>query len=114
VHTSWPIGKGSSDRRNRQLERLAALSSATATPLVVVGDLNISPFSPHFRQLLADGKLKSAADGFGWQPTWPSFLLPAGIQIDHGLVNGAVSVQGFHRGGRDGSDHLPIVLDVVL
>jgi len=42
---------------------------------VVMGDLNITPFSPHFQQLLADSGLHSAAEGFGWQTSWPSFLL---------------------------------------
>jgi hypothetical protein len=54
-----------------------------------MGDLNVSPFSPHFQALLSGGNLKSAAQGFGWQPTWPTFLPPAGIQIDHALTAGA-------------------------
>jgi endonuclease/exonuclease/phosphatase family metal-dependent hydrolase len=64
--------------------------------------------------LLTDGRLRSAADGFGWQPTWPSFLLPAGIQIDHALVNSAATVRSFRRGAGMGSDHRPVIVDVVL
>jgi endonuclease/exonuclease/phosphatase family metal-dependent hydrolase len=81
---------------------------------VVIGDLNITPFSPHFQQLLVDGKLRSAAEGFGWQASWPSFFRPAGIQIDHALVNSLVSIEHFNRGAATGSDHLPIVADLVL
>ncbi len=114
VHTTWPMAPASEHRRNKQLALLAPLTRATAVPLVVVGDFNLTPFSPYFRQLLRDGHLRSAAEGFGWQPTWPSFLPPAGIQIDHAFVSPAVSVQGFHRGMYDGSDHRPIVVDVML
>ncbi len=115
VHASWPMTPPWAARRNHQLVLLAREAHAsTALPLVIVGDLNVSPFSPHFRQLLADGGLWSAADGFGWQPTWPSSLLPAGIQIDHALVSGALTVQRFRRGDRDGSDHRPIVVDLML
>jgi len=114
VHASWPLAPASAARRNRQLVLLAQQARATKLPLVVAGDFNISPFSPHFRQFLEEGNLRSAADGFGWQPTWPTFLPPAGIQIDHGFVNPAVAVQSFHRGSGDGSDHRPIVMDLVL
>jgi endonuclease/exonuclease/phosphatase (EEP) superfamily protein YafD len=114
VHASWPLAPASAARRNRQLVLLAQQARATKLPLVVVGDFNVSPFSPHFRQLLTDGNLRSAADGFGWQPTWPTFLPAAGIQIDHGFVSPAVAVQSFRRGSGNGSDHRPIVVDLVL
>lgn len=114
VHASWPIRPASAARRNRQLAHIAELARAKSTPLLIVGDLNISPFSPIFRQLLAAGNLRSAAHGFGWQPTWPTFLPLAGIQIDHGLVSAAVAVKGFRRGPGGGSDHWPIVMDLEL
>ncbi len=114
VHTTWPMAPASAGRRNEQLERLAEQARAVTLPLVVVGDMNITPFSPHFQQLLVDGGLRSAADGFGWQTTWPTFMPPAGIQIDHALVNSRVAVEHFSRGSTTGSDHLPIVADLVL
>jgi endonuclease/exonuclease/phosphatase (EEP) superfamily protein YafD len=114
VHTTWPLAPASASRRNQQLELLAERTRAVTLPLVVMGDLNISPYSPHFQQLLVDGGLRSAAEGFGWQATWPTFLPVAGIQIDHALVNSRVAVQHFTRGTPTGSDHLPVVADLVL
>jgi endonuclease/exonuclease/phosphatase (EEP) superfamily protein YafD len=114
VHTTWPMAPGSAGRRNQQLARLADASRDVTLPLVVIGDLNISPFSPHFERLLEEGRLRSAASGFGWQPTWPTFAPPAGIQIDHALVNSRVAVEHFGRGAPVGSDHLPIIADLVL
>jgi endonuclease/exonuclease/phosphatase (EEP) superfamily protein YafD len=114
VHATWPMAPASAARRNQQLALLAEHASAVTLPLVIVGDMNITPFSPHFQQLLAAGRLRSAAEGFGWQASWPSFFPPAGIQIDHALVNSRVSVEHFTRGAATGSDHLPIVVDLVL
>jgi len=114
VHTTWPMAPASARRRNQQLELLAERARAVTLPLVVMGDMNITPFSPHFQQLLADSGLHSAAEGFGWQTSWPSFLPAAGIQIDHALVNSRVAVEHFTRGTPTGSDHLPIVADLVL
>ena len=114
IHTTWPMAPASANRRNQQLELLAERARAVTLPLVVMGDMNITPFSPHFQQLLVDGGLRSAAEGFGWEATWPSFLPAAGIQIDHALVNSRVAVAHFTRGPPTGSDHLPIVADLVL
>jgi endonuclease/exonuclease/phosphatase (EEP) superfamily protein YafD len=114
VHTTWPMAPASARRRNQQLELLAEHARAVTLPLIVMGDMNITSFSPHFQQLLVDGRLRSAAEGFGWQPSWPTFFMPAGIQIDQALVNSRVAVEHFRRGGTTGSDHLPIVADLVL
>jgi endonuclease/exonuclease/phosphatase (EEP) superfamily protein YafD len=114
VHTNWPFGFRSRTSRDEQLAELAAAAQATPRPVVVIGDLNVSPFSLHFRNLLSVGHLKSAADGFGWQPTWPEFMPPAGIQIDHALVSPDVQVRDFRRGAQVGSDHLPVIVDLAL
>ena len=114
VHTSWPLGPMSAATRDRQLAFVAEFARSQAGPLIVLGDLNVSPFSKHFQAMLAKGNLKSAAQGRGWQPTWPTFLPPAGIQIDHALTGAGVFVTAFRRGSAVGSDHLPIVIDCVL
>ena len=114
VHTSWPLGRANSALRDRQLTLIGEFARSHSGPLIVLGDLNVSPFSPHFQALLSDSNLKSAAQGFGWQPTWPTFLPPAGIQIDHALTGAGVFVTSFRRGSQVGSDHLPIIIDCVL
>jgi endonuclease/exonuclease/phosphatase (EEP) superfamily protein YafD len=114
VHTSWPLGPRCSALRDQQLERLGEFARLQSGPLVILGDLNVSPFSRHLQALVAGGQLKSAAQGRGWQPTWPTFLPPAGIHIDHALISGGVLVRGFRRGTRVGSDHLPVIVDIAL
>jgi endonuclease/exonuclease/phosphatase (EEP) superfamily protein YafD len=114
IHATWPMGRRRSGLRNQQLRFLGELARAHPGPLIIMGDLNVSPFSSHFQAFLAAGDLKSAAQGYGWQPTWPTFLTPAGIQIDHALTNAAVAVTHFRRGASVGSDHLPIIIECVL
>jgi endonuclease/exonuclease/phosphatase (EEP) superfamily protein YafD len=114
IHTTWPMGRRRSGLRNQQLKFLAEFARAQAGPLVIMGDLNVSPFSAHFQEFLSVGGLKSASQGHGWQPTWPTFMPPAGIQIDHALTNAAVTVNNFRRGASVGSDHLPIIIECVL
>ncbi|MGH8284156.1 MAG: endonuclease/exonuclease/phosphatase family protein [Steroidobacteraceae bacterium] len=112
VHTCWPMGRAKAALRNRQLAQLAELAQSESGRLIVLGDLNVSPFSPHFQTLLETGRLASAAQGFGWQPTWPSVLPPVGIQIDHVLVSRGIEVRRFARGPFIGSDHWPVVADL--
>jgi len=114
VHACWPMGSARTALRNRQLEQLAELALAEAAPLLIVGDLNVSPFSSSFQRLLEAGGVTSCANGYGWQPTWPSFFPPAGIQIDHVLASSGITVHGFRRGLLIGSDHCPISVDIAL
>jgi endonuclease/exonuclease/phosphatase (EEP) superfamily protein YafD len=113
VHATWPFGGAYSAVRNREIAALRDYTLQHAEPVILLGDFNITPLSPHFRSaLLEDAGLRSAAAGFGWQPTWPSFLPLAGIQIDHILVTQGVAVRNFRRGPRVGSDHWPIAADL--
>jgi endonuclease/exonuclease/phosphatase (EEP) superfamily protein YafD len=112
VHPSWPLGPAVSAERNGELIELAALARATPAPLVMAGDFNVTPFSPHFGDFIARSGLLWTARGAGWQPTWPTFLPVGGIQIDHVFVSPGIDVQRFARGGGTGSDHRPILVDL--
>jgi endonuclease/exonuclease/phosphatase (EEP) superfamily protein YafD len=115
VHATWPFGPEHSATRDAEFAGLAAYAREHDEPVVIIGDFNVSPLSPHFRRTLLDeGGLKSAAVGFGWQPTWPTFLPIGGIQIDHVLVSPSIAVRDFRRGPRVGSDHRPIAADLQI
>ena len=57
VHSSSPrlTGAGHSRRRNRELDHIAAALSDADGPVIATGDFNVTPWSPHFRDLLAAG-----------------------------------------------------------
>ncbi|HTT03565.1 MAG TPA: endonuclease/exonuclease/phosphatase family protein [Steroidobacteraceae bacterium] len=114
VHAAWPLGLSVSGERNEELVALATRVRSETEPCIVAGDFNVTPFSPYFRRFLAASGLVWAAQGAGWQPTWPTFLPPAGIQIDHVFVSPGIQVQRFARGPSVGSDHRPILADLVI
>lgn len=114
THPSQPLGKSNYGARNLHLDSLAALAATTPDPLIVVGDLNVTMWSVHYRRLEEKGGLVNARRGIGIVPTWPTFLLPAMIPIDHVLVSPDIRVVDFDSGPHIGSDHLPIVAQLVV
>jgi endonuclease/exonuclease/phosphatase (EEP) superfamily protein YafD len=115
VHTVPPIGGEASRLRNRQLRQLARLARGVSGPLLLAGDLNTSPWSPNFADLLSESGLRDSRRGFGVEPTWPSFFPPPmRTPIDHCLAPPTVRILDRCVGPYTGSDHLPIVVDFAL
>lgn len=114
AHAQWPMAPQLAAARNRELGMLGWVASTIPGPLLVLGDLNVTAFSPVFRALLARGDLLDGAEGRGWQPTWPARLPPFGLQIDHCLHDAGVEVVRLRRGPYLGSDHYPLEVGVRL
>ncbi len=117
AHTLPPMGERNSNRRNSQLRSIVATqkrSAAAGVPLIVAGDLNCSPWSPHMRDTLQASGLISARRGFGILPSWPTQRPVLVIPIDHVLVSSEIGVVDFRVGKGTGSDHLPVTVDLVL
>ena len=84
-------------------------------PLLVLGDLNATMWSPAYRELIHRTGLRNARKGFGVLPTGRGAQKPmplAGTPIDHCLVNEHVAVANCRTGAPLGSDHLPIIVDL--
>ena len=101
-------------QRNDQLEGLAELVVAMPTPLVLAGDLNTSSFNPAFKRLVDDTGLRDTRRGFGVLNTWSAKLPLVRTTIDHFLVSPRVKVVDRRVGPYIGSDHYPIVVDVLV
>jgi len=114
THPMPPIGSNNYGSRNLQLDAVGQLASRTPSPLVVIGDLNITMWAEHYRRLVATSGLKNARAGFGIKPTWPLFMPFAMIPIDHCLVSDGITVTGFDTGPPIGSDHLPVIVSLAL
>ncbi len=108
--TSWTRAKS----RNHQLAELAEFVSARQEPVILLGDLNVTPWSPFFRDLLRSTGLRDSREGFGLHPTWPTSFPPLWIPIDHVLVSSNIVVHNREVGPDLGSDHYPVVLDFAL
>jgi endonuclease/exonuclease/phosphatase (EEP) superfamily protein YafD len=112
AHCMPPIGADLAALRNRQLEQLAEYVGAVTAPHIVVGDLNLAPFSPYFADFIATTGLSNALRGNGPSFTWPSFFPPLGIPIDYVLTSAEFQATDYLRGDDIGSDHLPVIVDV--
>lgn len=115
VHTLPPVDAAQMETANGQLEVAAAAVVAHPGPSLLVGDLNATRWSGTYRRLIDRTGLRNAADGFGLGGTWPANLWYTGaIGIDHVLVSGEIRVEGWETGPDLGSDHRPVVTDLVI
>ncbi|HIF33546.1 MAG TPA: hypothetical protein EYQ75_18240 [Planctomycetaceae bacterium] len=113
THPLPPIGH-KTELRNEQLLAVADLVGVLTGPTILAGDLNTTPWSPFFRDVLHRSGLRDSRLGFGVQATWPSYLGIAGIPIDHVLVSDEISVIGRHVGSAFGSDHRSVITDLLI
>ena len=112
THPLPPISNLNTSDRNQHFQAIAKLASERKGPMVVIGDLNCTSWSPHFQKLLSTSKLIDSRRGFGVQGSWPASLWPLRIPIDHALVSSDLHVVDRRLGEPIGSDHLPLVLEV--
>jgi endonuclease/exonuclease/phosphatase (EEP) superfamily protein YafD len=114
THPLPPGGREYSDHRNRQLVEIAHFLAAQSGPLVLLGDLNTTPWNFHFQRLLTDSGLRNSAAGRGYQASWPATPFYLRIPIDHCLHSPELRVLRRAIGPTVGSDHLPVVVDFAL
>jgi endonuclease/exonuclease/phosphatase (EEP) superfamily protein YafD len=114
VHLHWPLGPANSRRRNAELDGIAAFAASRTEPLIVAGDFNITPWSPHFRTALQRSGLNDCAAGHGLAPSWPSQFPPLGIRIDHCWSSRHWRSTDVRMGPALGSDHLPLIADLEM
>lgn len=111
THPPPPIGAAMAEDRNTQLADLARLTRQARQPLLVLGDLNLSPWSPYFAQLLADSGLHDSSVGHGIQPSWPVNWPLLWIPLDHALYSDGIQIRHRAIGPDLGSDHYPVIVD---
>ncbi len=114
THPTIPIGRTGYNARNDQLEHVASIVADVSEPVILAGDLNTSIWSKSYRELIANTGLHDVRRGFGILPTWPTIMPFAMIPLDHALVSSGIGVVEVRRGRRIGSDHLPLVVTVLL
>ncbi len=112
------FGKEGFEWRNQQLEEgIGDYVKKLQKPVVLIGDLNVTMWSPHYKSMIQRSGLRNARAGFGILPTLSS-LSPQtpwlATPVDHCLVSRDIRVLDFRTGPAIGSDHLPVITDVVL
>ncbi len=122
VHAPTPRwGDSSWQARNALLDELAANAAgeASGSPVIIAGDFNTPPWSPHFLQMLADGG--GLADTAGRLFPSPTRIIDRGglqdllgAPVDHILVSNGIGWRADQVGPDLGSDHRPVTADLVL
>lgn len=112
---SHPLPPGKLDYfagRNEHLKLMAADIATRKGRIVLIGDLNVTPWSPYYQDFVDETHLLNARKGFGLQPSWPTVLPPLMIPIDQFLYSKGMNIRECHTGSRTGSDHLPLVVEL--
>ena len=111
THPIPPMNQDNWNARNEQLLNVAERFDDSTSNLMA-GDLNLSPWSPNFKRVIASGNLVDSAKPFGPTPTW--YVFPTwigGLKIDHVLTSDDVSVHQVEIGHDVGSDHRAVIVD---
>lgn len=119
THPRPPMDAWQHRMRNEHLgvlaERVSELRGSGGKPVIVLGDLNVTPWSPTFGRFQDRGGLWSATAGGGFEPTWyqrPGFLY--GLVLDHVLHTDGVSRVRRRILSGNGSDHRPVLVEFQL
>ncbi|MBD2099504.1 endonuclease/exonuclease/phosphatase family protein [Leptolyngbya sp. FACHB-261] len=124
THPLPPISPDFFQDRNRQLQAIAQYVRQLKTPVLLLGDLNLTMWSPYYRKFIGETGLRNARQGFGVLPSWPSVTtypqVPAllssllRIPIDHCLLSPNLGVKTLRIGPEVGSDHLPLLINLLI
>lgn len=108
VHPPPPVSFRKYSMRNQLMQAIAEIAANQQNAVIVMGDFNATPWTSHFTDMLADGKLRHTRGGHGLYPSWPANPIPFGIPIDHVLVDSHIKVLHFSTESVKGTDHLNV------
>lgn len=98
VHTASPNEHGRFRVRDQQLADIAEWVKQSDGESIVLGDMNITPWSDAFKELLSSTSLVDSRRYRGYFATWPCGLGIVGIPIDHALVSPGLKILDRHCG----------------
>ena len=116
THPPPPIREALFQWRNQWLSAIAPYVRSQTHPVIVLGDFNVSMWSPYYRQAVSAAGLRNSREGFGVLPSWSprGWMTWLAIPIDHCLVSAELVVLNTQTGRNIGSDHLPLIVDVAI
>jgi len=109
LHTHWPVLPEVARMRDAALGGAAGIARDSDLPVILLGDLNLTPDSPEFTRLLDESGLRDVGSGRRWRPTWQAGFWPLALRIDHVLVSPQLCVEAVEVGPMIGSDHRPVI-----
>jgi len=83
-------------------------------PAVLLTDMNVTPTSSAYGDLLDDLGWRDTHRITGWDASWPSVGGWLGLPIDHVLVSDNVAVHTIDAIGAGGSDHRAMLAELSI
>jgi endonuclease/exonuclease/phosphatase (EEP) superfamily protein YafD len=124
THPLVPVKPDRFVKRNRHVRAIGNYLKHTQETVILLGDFNLTPWSPYYRQLVSKTGLHNTRLGFGILPTWirqathvkyPAWLIPlVNIPIDHIFVSQDIKVARTYIGKNGNSDHAPIISELAF
>ena len=114
VHPPSPTTAERSARRDELLAAAAEWVRSRPGEVVLVGDLNATPWSHALRNLRHKGGLTDTMRGAGLQPSWPEGWGWLAIPIDHVLHTSGLAAADRRTGPSFGSAHRPVLVTIGL
>ncbi len=102
IHPPPPISQDFAEKRNQSLNALAEKISAEKQDVIVMGDMNTTPFSVKYREFIQKTGLQPTVPLRN--PTW----LPGLLSLDHILLKGPHMPEKTGQTMWMGSDHRPV------
>lgn len=112
VHLPWPINADLARVHQEHVRAIGEWVQKQTDPVVLLGDLGVTPWTYRFRQLQTRTGLVSTQPGFGVAASWPATGgIPLGqIPIDHCLADSRLVTVARFLGPSMGSDHRPLAV----
>ncbi len=115
AHPLPPLGNNYLKLRNGQLESMAAIIAREGGRALLMGDLNVTPWSPYFKDFKTAAGLENSSEGRGLNASWPAQMpAPLRIPIDYCMNSKDVKVVKVFTGQFNGSDHFPVIADFTV
>jgi endonuclease/exonuclease/phosphatase (EEP) superfamily protein YafD len=114
THPVSPLTPARAARRDALLDRLGEYIVSADDPVLLVGDLNATPWSAHLQALQREADLVDSQRTHGLQASWPALVGPFGLPIDHALHTAELTVVTRELGPSLGSWHRSLRVDVGL
>jgi len=102
--------------RRQKSREIAAIVAALPSPKVVAGDFNMPAESTIYRKYWSgyQNVFSMRGTGYGWTERASVRGIPVWFRIDHILVNEDLKPLICRIGPDVGSDHLPVISDIVF
>jgi endonuclease/exonuclease/phosphatase family metal-dependent hydrolase len=111
LHGLWNgQGKGDSDDRIEQSDRITSFVTTLEVPHVVIGDFNLRPDTESLKKIEGAG-LRNLISEYGIESTRTSHYTKAEKFADYALVSEGIEVQDFKVLPDEVSDHAPLYLE---